>query len=326
MRLSTWNKPRVIACAEDHPRHIALPRGCLEDVRQTLRSLGIGMTLRDERSSGRPLQVTFRGDLRPEQQAAAEAMLRDDTGVLAATTAFGKTVVAAWLIASRGVNALILVHRRQLLEQWLERLATFLDIPAKSMGRIGGGKRRPSGLLDVALIQSIVRKGVVDDCVADYGHLVIDECHHISAQSFERVARQAKSRFVLGLSATVARKDGHHPIIFMQCGAVRHRVNARSQAAARPFEHFVLVQPTSFQSARPPDPDRRREFHALYQELVENETRNRRICDDVVESVGRGRSPLVLTERNAHLDRLEHELAGRVPHLIVLRAGLGKRR
>jgi len=325
MRLSTYNKPRVIACAEDHPRHVALPRGCLEDLRQMLRALGAAVTLRDERSNGRPLGVTFQGELRPEQRTAAEAMLRHDTGVLAATTAFGKTVVAASLIASRGVNTLVLVHRRQLLEQWLERLSTFLGIPVKSMGRIGGGKKRPSGLLDVALIQSVVRKGIVDDCVADYGHLIVDECHHISAQSFEQVARQAKSRFVLGLSATVTRKDGHHPIIFMQCGPIRHRVDARSQAAARPFEHYVLVQPTSFLSSRPPDTDRRREFQALYRELIDDETRNQRICDDVVESVDRDRSPLVLTERNDHLDRLEQGLDGRVAHLIVLRAGLGKR-
>ncbi|HVS66404.1 MAG TPA: DEAD/DEAH box helicase family protein [Thermoanaerobaculia bacterium] len=325
LRLSTYNKPRVIACAEDHPHHVALPRGCLEEARQLLRSLGVAVKIRDERSCGRPLVATFRGDLRPEQRAAAEAMLRHDTGVLAATTAFGKTVVAAWLIASRGTNTLVLVHRRQLLEQWLERLATFLDVPVKSMGRIGGGTKRPSGRLDVALIQSVVRKGIVDDCVADYGHLVVDECHHISAQSFEQVARLATSRFVLGLSATVTRKDGHHPIVFMQCGPIRHRVSARKQAAARPFDHLVLVQPTSFHSERPPDTDRRLEFQALYRELIEDESRNRRICDDIVESVGGGRSPLVLTERNDHLDRLERGLEGRVPHLIVLRAGLGKR-
>ena len=194
--------------------------------------------------------------------------------MLAATTAFGKTVVAAWLIAQRGVNTLVLVHRRQLLDQWIERLSTFLGIPAKSIGRIGGGRNAPTGLLDVAIIQSLVRKGVVDDRVAEYGHLIVDECHHLSAHSFEQVARQAKARFVLGLSATVARKDGHHPIIFMQCGPVRHRVNARAQAASRPFEHFVLVQPTSFQPNRSPDPDKRVEFQTLYQELVEDETRN----------------------------------------------------
>ena len=125
-------------------------------------------------------------------------MLAHDTGVLAATTAFGKTVVAAWLIAQRGVNTLVLVHRRQLLDQWIERLSTFLGVPAKSIGRIGGGRSRPTGLLDVAVIQSLVRKGVVDDRVADYGHLIVDECHHLSAHSFEQVARQAKARFVVG--------------------------------------------------------------------------------------------------------------------------------
>lgn len=325
MRLSTYDKPRVIACAEDHPHHVALPRGCLEDIQQTLRTLGVRTTIRDERSTGRPLDVAFRGELRPEQQTAADAMRKHDTGVLAATTAFGKTVVAARLIAERAVNTLVLVHRRQLLDQWIERLATFLDLPVKSIGRIGGGRNRPSGLVDVAVIQSLVRKGIVDDRVADYGHLIVDECHHLSAHSFEQVARQSKARFVLGLSATVARKDGHHPIIFMQCGPVRHRVSARSQAAARPFEHYALVQPTSFQSPRPADPDRRLEFQTLYKELVEDDARNRRICDDVRESVRNGRSPLVLTERNDHLDRLERGLGEGIQHLVVLRAGLGKK-
>jgi len=179
--------------------------------------------------------------------------------------------------------------------------------------------------LDVAVIQSLVKKGVVDDRVADYGHLIVDECHHLSAHSFEQVARQAKAQFVLGLSATVARKDGHHPIIFMQCGPVRHRVNARVQAASRPFEHFALVQPTSFQAAHAPDTDKRVEFQTLYQELVSDGARNERICADVLESVQAGRSPLVLTERNDHLDRLEHGLAQSVRHLVVLRAGMGKK-
>jgi superfamily II DNA or RNA helicase len=325
MRLSTYDKPRVIACAEDHPHHIGLPRGCLDEVRQALNDLGIRLVIRDERHAGRPLDLSFQGELRPEQQAAARAMLAHETGVLAATTAFGKTVIAAWLIAQRGVSTLVLVHRRQLLDQWVERLSAFLGVPPKSIGRIGGGRRRPSGFLDVAVIQSLVRKGVVDDCVAEYGHLIVDECHHLSAHSFEQVARQAKARFVAGLSATVARKDGHHPIIFMQCGPVRYRANAKAQAAARPFEHLVLVHPTSFQSSRSPDPDRRVEFQSLYQELVDDDLRNRRICDDVVESVNNGRSPLVLTERNEHLDLLESGLVRNVRHLVVLRAGMGKK-
>ena len=325
MRLSAYDKPRVIACAEDHPHHIGLPRGCLDETRQTLSNVGIRATFRDERYAGRSLQSTFQGELRPEQTVAAGAMLAHDAGVLAASTAFGKTVVAAWLIAQRGVNTLVLVHRRQLLDQWIERLSAFLGMPAKSLGRIGGGRSRPTGLLDVAVIQSLFRRGVVSDRVADYGHLVVDECHHLSAHSFEQVARQAKARFVLGLSATVARKDGHHPIVLMQCGPVRHRVNARTQAAARPFNHLVLVQPTTFEPARTPDADKRVEFQALYRELVDHEPRNRRICNDVVESVNNGRSPLVLTERNDHLDRLESTLAASVGHLVVLRAGLGKK-
>jgi superfamily II DNA or RNA helicase/very-short-patch-repair endonuclease len=326
MRLSTYDKPRVIACAEDHPHHIGLPRGCLDDVRQTLTDLRVRPAIRDERHTGGRLDVSFQGELRPDQKSAAAAMLAHDTGVLAATTAFGKTVVAAWLIAQRGVSTLVLVHRRQLLDQWIERLAAFLGIPAKSIGRIGGGRTRPTGLLDVAVIQSLVKKGVVDDRVADYGHLIVDECHHLSAHSFEQVARQAKARFVVGLSATVARKDGHHPIIFMQCGPVRHRVNAKAQAAARPFEHIALVQPTAFHPNRSPDRDRRVEFQALYQALIDDELRTRRICDDVVGSVSSGRSPLVLTERNDHLDRLESGLAASVRHLVVLRAGMGKKR
>ncbi len=325
MRLSTYDKPRVIACAEDHPQHIAMPRGCLDDVRQALTDLGVRSVIRDERFEGRSLDVVFRGELRREQQAAADAMLSHDTGVLAATTAFGKTVVAAWLIAQRGVNTLVLVHRRQLLDQWVERLSTFLGLPAKSIGRIGGGRTRATGLIDVAVIQSLVKKGVVDDRVGDYGHVIVDECHHLSAHSFESVARQAKARFVVGLSATVARKDGHHPIVVMQCGPVRYRVNARAQAAARPFDHFVLVQPTTFHPARSPDPDKRLEFQALYQELVDDATRNRRIADDVIEAVKNGRSPLVLTERKEHLDILEQLLATHISHLVVLRAGLGKK-
>ena len=185
-----------------------------------------------ERSATRfRAECDSRATLHGPQVKAFDALMPHDYGVLAATTAFGKTVVAAALIAQRARNTLVLVHRRELLTQWIERLRTFLDIDPKDIGIIGGGRRKPTGVIDVALIQSLVRRGEVSDLVADYGHLVVDECHHLSAASFELVARRAKARYVLGLSATVARKDGHHPIIFMQCGPVRHRVDARAQAA-----------------------------------------------------------------------------------------------
>ncbi|MCU0871808.1 MAG: DEAD/DEAH box helicase family protein [Pirellulaceae bacterium] len=322
MRLPTYDKPRILGCAEDHRDHIGLPRGCLEDVQKLLSDLDIATSIRDERYSGTPLHADFRGELRPEQVAAARAMLAHDTGVLSATTAFGKTVIAAWLIAQRGVNTLVLVHRRQLLEQWVERLSAFLGLPSKSIGRIGGGQRKPTGSLDVAVIQSLVRKGVVRDCVGEYGQLIVDECHHLSARSFEQVVRRAKAKFVAGLSATVTRKDGHHPIIFMQCGPIRYRADAKAQAAARPFQHTVLVRPTSFRPRQAPNSDVRIQFQDLYRELIADEQRNQVICDEVVRAVREGRSPLVLTERNEHLDSLAARLAPHIRHLIVLRGGV----
>jgi superfamily II DNA or RNA helicase len=169
--------------------------------------------------------------LRGQQVKAFDALARHDIGVLAATTAFGKTVVAAALIARRARNALVLVHRRELLSQWVERLKAFLKIDPKCIGVIGAGCRKPTGVTDVALIQSLVRGGEAADIVADYGHLVVDECHHLAASSFELAAKRSKAKYVLGLSATVARKDGHQPIIFMQCGPIRHRFDAKALAA-----------------------------------------------------------------------------------------------
>ena len=325
MRLSTYDKPRIIACAEDHPKHIGLPRGCLDDLLQTLSGLNIKTVVRDQRNHGQPLKATFQGELRPEQIVAAQAMLAHDTGVLAATTAFGKTVVAAWLIAKRGVNTLVLVHRRQLQQQWIERLSTFLGMPVRVIGRIGGGRKKPTGLLDVAVTQSLVRNGVVDDLVGNYGHLIVDECHHLSAQSFEQVARQAKAKFVTGLSATVMRKDGHHPIIFMQCGPVRYRTNSKERVAAHPFKHTVMVRPTDFRPLRPANPNVRQQFHELYEELIADEERNQLICHDLIQTLREGRSPLVLTERNEHLNSLTKQLAPEVRHLLVLRGGMRKK-
>jgi superfamily II DNA or RNA helicase/very-short-patch-repair endonuclease len=325
MRLPTYGKPRIVACAREYGRHIGLPRGCLPEVLELLAEMRVEAHVRDERFAGQTLDATFLGRLRPEQQLAAQALLESDTGVLAATTAFGKTVVAAWLIARRRTNTLVIVHRKQLLEQWVERLSGFLHLPQSAVGVVGGGRRAPTGGLDVAVMQSLVRKGVVDDLVAGYGQLIVDECHHIPAYSFEQVARKSKARFVVGLSATPVRKDGHHPIIFMQCGPVRYRVDARKQAAERPFEHVAIVRPTDFRPIRSPDPDARLQFQDLCNELMADERRNRLICEDIAGTVQEGRSPIVLTERKEHLEALASLLVGQVRHLIVLQGGMGRR-
>src|SRR5260370_946379 len=293
MRLSTYDKPRVVACAEDHAHHIGLPRGCLEEVRQLLSALGVSMIVRDERCPGERIVVRFQGELRAEQKTAAQAMLAHDTGVLDATTAFGKTVVAAWLIAERGLNTVVLVHRRQLQLQWIERLSTFLGMPARTIGRIGGGRTKATGLLDVAVIQSMVRSGLVDDLVSNYGHLIVDECHHLSAQSFEQVARQAKAKFVTGLSATVTRNDRQHPIIFMECVPVRYRASVRQGVATHPFEHKVVVRPTGFRPLLPADSDVRLQFHKLYEALIADEEPNRLICQDFIQALRHRLPPLL---------------------------------
>jgi superfamily II DNA or RNA helicase/very-short-patch-repair endonuclease len=326
LRLNTYGKPRVICCAEETPAFLALPRGCLDALQAAFAKNSVIPVLQDERQAGAPLGLSFHGELRPEQALAAKALLANDTGVLAAGTAFGKTVLAAWLIAARGVNTLVLVNRQQLQTQWVARLSAFLNIPEKEIGRLGGGHRKLTGRLDVALLQSLGRKGQVDDCLAAYGHVVADECHALSAPTFERVIRRAKARFVTGLSATPVRKDGHQPIITMQCGPIRHRVSARQLSRAEPFEHIVQVRPTAFRaSLAAEEQDAMRAFQTVSDELAADEARNRLIAADALRAVAEGRSPVVLTERLEHLQRLADALQDKVANVLVLRGGLGRR-
>jgi superfamily II DNA or RNA helicase len=325
MRLSTYGKPRIISCCEDFPKHLGLPRGCLDELLELFRLLDVKVTLTDERFTGAPVERQFQGALQAEQQHAADALLQHETGVLSASTAFGKTVVAAYLIAQRQVNTLVVVHRRQLLDQWVAALRQFLGLESKEIGQIGGGRNRPTGKIDIAMLQSLSRKGVVDDIVGQYGYLIVDECHHISAVSFEQVVRQIKAKYVTGLSATVVRKDGHHPIIFMQCGPVRYRADDRQQAGKRPFEHKVVVRPTNFRlpaylqnMTSPP-------IQELYALLAKDDERNRLIVEDVIAAVQARRSPVLLTERREHLDRLVNLLSPHVQNVIAMAGGMGRR-
>jgi superfamily II DNA or RNA helicase len=145
MRLSTFGKPRIIGCCEDFPKHLGLPRGCLLELLDLFQALKINVKLVDQRFAGIPLELRFYGVLQTDQQQAADALLEHETGVLSASTAFGKTVVGSYLIAQRKVNTLVIVHRRQLLDQWVEALRQFLGLEANEVGQIGGGKRKPTG-------------------------------------------------------------------------------------------------------------------------------------------------------------------------------------
>ncbi|NQT96500.1 MAG: DEAD/DEAH box helicase family protein [Candidatus Marinimicrobia bacterium] len=323
MRLSTWNKPRIIACHEEFPQHIGLPRGCWEDLIKLLESLSIRPRIVDKRVAGRIIKVNYLGDLRPQQQDCVDQLLKNDTGVIAASTAFGKTIVAIYMVAERKVNTLILVHRRQLMDQWLSRLEYFLDLDKADLGQIGGGKWKPTGIIDVAIIQSLRKQGVVNDIVGDYGQVIIDECHHISARSFEVVARQCQAKYVLGLSATVTRKDGHHPIIFMNIGPVRFKVGHRTQAEQRPFTHRVLFRTTEFKLPAELQEDDSPSISAIYSALANDNKRNQMIIKDVLLAVKNGRSPVILTERRNHLEILKSMLECELSNVIVFRGGMG---
>jgi len=317
MRHSVWDKPRVIGCAENFPQHIALPRGCLEPVQALLQEQGIGWELVDERQNGSPLELMFAGQLRADQEAAVEAMLRHDIGVLQAPTAFGKTVVAAAILARRSVNTLVLVHRAELLRQWEERLQPFLDVPPEAIGRIGGGKAKPSGQLDIAVMQSLGRKGEVNPVVQNYGQVIVDECHHIAAASFESILRLVKARYVLGLLATLVRRDGLQPILFMQCGPIRHTAE-RPAGAPQTLE---LVSRAHQLEGLPADLP----IQKLMRQLAEDQHRTDRIVAEALACWGEGRKLLLLSERTDHITAIAAALAEQVPNLFLLHGRLSAR-
>lgn len=319
MRLSTFGKPRIIGCAEEFPRHVAVPRGCLMALEALLSLHGIAADIRDERCAGTPQDLHFLGNLTPGQQEVIEQLSRHEDGVVAAPPGFGKTVVAARMIAHRQTSALILVHRAALLRQWRDQLSRFLDLDKKLIGLIGGGKNSATGNIDIAMMQSLQRKGEVSDAIAGYGHIVVDECHHLSAFTFERIMKASKAKYVLGLTATPIRKDGHHPIIFMQCGPIRHRVHARQSCALRPFGHRVLARDTAF-SIAVEEPS----IQQIYAGLVRDSGRNKLILSDILSVVAEGRVPIVLTERVEHVEILQALLCARNLRVVTLRGGMGK--
>ena len=319
MRLSTALTPRIINCAEDHPQHVGLPRGCVDDLKELLANLGVDLSIEDKRTNGDKVDLSFHGELAPIQDQAARAMLSHDVGVFVAPPGSGKTVVGANLIANRGRSTLVLVHRSQLLEQWIARLSVFLNLETKEIGRIGGGKRKLNGKLDVAMIQSLSRKDKVDDIVATYGHVIVDECHHVSAVSFERVMREVKARYVTGLTATPTRRDGHHPIVQLQLGPARFTIDAKHQNTTHTFEHKLIVRETDFRlSANGADTG----IQEIYSQLSQDERRNQLILEDVIQALEDGRSPILLTERRDHLEYFAERLRGLARNLIILQGGM----
>jgi superfamily II DNA or RNA helicase len=321
LRLSTARTPRIIGCAEDLPKHLALPRACIDGVRSLLADNGSRLLCDDQRNRGKALTLTFLGTLTSEQDAAVRAVLEQDTGVLVAPPGSGKTVMGASVVAARGINTLILVHRRPLLEQWVNQLALFLGLDPARIGMVGGGKTRPNGALDVAMIQSLVREGEVSAIVGDYGQVLVDECHHVPAVSFERVLASARAQFVVGLTATPRRRDGHHPIGAMQLGPVRHTIDPKVQAEARPFEHKLIVRETSLSVA-----EEKPSIQTIFRTVAGNRARGELVARDVELALEEGRWPIVLTERKDHLDLLCGLIRRTGAEVVALRGGPGSSR
>lgn len=329
MRLPVYGTPRILDCGYEDETYIGLPCGCWDALAELLEQYNVPTAIEDKRCGGKTIDVTFNGTLRSEQEPAAQALLAEDMGVLSATTAFGKTVIGAYLIGERKVNTLVLVHSSALLEQWRASLEQFLTIheilpesPKKRgrkkkrclIGQVGAGKDTRGGIIDIAIMQSLFEgeEKEVKSFVEDYGMVIVDECHHVAAFTFEKVLKAAKAKYVYGLSATPVRKDGHHPIIFMQCGPIRYLVDAKSQADKRTFSHFIIPR---FTRARAPAGSGIQE---LYAAIVKNENRNASLVEDTVQLVREGRSPILLTERKEHAAQLATLLQGKIPNVFLL--------
>ncbi|MFZ4536296.1 TOTE conflict system archaeo-eukaryotic primase domain-containing protein [Propionivibrio sp.] len=318
MRFSVWDKPRVICSAENYPKHIALPRGCLDTALDLLKENGIRCDVHDERFVGQPIDASFAGTLRLDQETAVANMLHHDSGVLSAPTAFGKTVIAAAMIARRGINTLVLVHRTELLRQWQERLQAFLGVGKGVVGSIGGGKPRPTGKIDIAVMQSLSRQDEINPLVENYGQVIVDECHHVGAKSFEAILKRVRAKYVLGLSATPIRRDGQQPIIFMQCGPIRHTA-ARPESAPHDLEvapHRVDTRIDLPQEAGIQD---------VFRHIANDPQRTAAIAAEVETAYCQGRKVLVLTERTEHLDAILAALPEKIASIFVLHGRLSKK-
>lgn len=328
MRLPTYNIPRIISCSEIVEDYLWLPRGCEESVFDFFNENGVSLTIEDKNNPGQSIEATFLGELRPEQADAIEELSKHRCGTVYAATAFGKTVSGIAMIVRKKVNTLILVHTKALLDQWRERLEQYLDVEFlpdeqpkgrgkrkkfKKFGALSSTENSLNGKIDIALLQSCISNNEVKPFVRGYGMVIVDECHHAPAVSFERVLKDVNAKWVYGLTATPIRKDGHQPIIFMQCGEIRFTADSKAQQEQQTFQRLLVPRFTSYRNLSDDNG-----YTAIAQALSENESRNRLIIDDVKKVLGEGRSPIILTGLTSHVDYLAEECRKICPNVIRL--------
>ena len=329
LRLSTYAIPRIISCFDITNEYLAMPRGCEDATRSFLNDNAVTYTIIDKTNHGNKISVSFQGEEREEQLEAINALLPYTNGILHATTAFGKTVTAAAIIARKKVNTLILVHSKALLKQWHDRLTEFLNIDyPKHEEKNKRGRRKVfspigcfdssgntlHGIIDIALILSCLDEDGVKPFVQDYGMVIVDECHHVSSITFEQVLMSIKAHTIYGLTATPIRKDGHQPIIFMQCGPIRFSTDVKSQMAKQSFDRFLIPRFTSYNSIL----EDRLSIATLYKYISEDEIRNNLIVEDICKAVNARRTPIILTNRTAHVSVLAEKLKATIKNVISL--------
>lgn len=320
MRFSTWNTPRFITCYAEDLEWLHLPRGLTEQVVELFDTLGSHIDLEDRRCDPEPIDIDFTSALHPQQSAAVADLVDHDRGVLVAPPGAGKTVMACAVIAHHRAPTLVLVDRKELVDQWRSRLAEHLDLDPAQIGQIGGGKNTPTGAIDVAMLQSLARRN--DPAVFDrYGLVVVDECHHLPAVSFAACVERARSRRWLGLTATPYRRDKLEAIIGFHCGPTRHEIAPGAVAGAELVRRELIVHTTATEI----DDEDAVHIQSVFAALVDDDRRTAQICADVHTAVGQGRTCLVLTQRTDHIDTIVTGLDTLGVEALVLKGGLGKK-
>jgi superfamily II DNA or RNA helicase len=318
MRFSTYGIPRFIRCYGEDAAYLHFPRGTLEDLKKILEEAGSSVEITDTRLAHDPLKFKFQGELTANQEKAMKVVLQYESGVLVAPPGAGKTVMGCYAVARRNLPTLILSHRKPILDQWRAQLKRMLGLKSNQIGQVGGGRKRSTGVVDLAMIQSLKRMENLREFFSRYGFILVDECHVLPAVSFEQYIKQAPARYILGLTATPIRRDGLQDLIFMQCGPLRYRMAEDKEG----LETTLKIRPTNFRFEQTGE-----EFsiQEIFRALAQDEARDRMIVEDVAQALSEGRKCLVLSQRKEHCHRLIELLreAGKSPKLLT--GGMGKK-
>ena len=337
MDMPNYDESRFIYLGSDEGKYIVLPRGLREDILKKFDNAGIRYKIEDKRTQGRELNISFKGELRESQIPAAETMLENETGILHAATAFGKTVVCCDMIARRGISTLILVDRADLMNQWIKRLDEFLDIDEelpeyqtktgrtrkrKSLiGNLQGAHDTLTGIVDVAMIRSLKKKDGFHPMLKEYAQVYFDECHHAASESAIEVLQEINAKYVYGVTATPKRGDGKEKINEFLLGPIRYRFTAKDRAEEQNIDH--LVYPRFTRTVKPHHLSKTPYGNDAYELIRNNDIRDEQIIRDVADCVQAGRTPVVLTKYVDHAKKLSERLKTYADRLILLMGANG---